>query len=189
MKQKSPCAMIMMAIDTDKPGVNNALNGPDSGHWQSAMDAEVAQLQNLDMFILVPLLADQKIIGCHWVLTTKHNSDGDIIKYKARLVAQGFSQVPGMDFDETFSPVMRLESFQILLTIAIQFDLEIHQMDIVGAYLNGDLIEEIYMKQIPGYEDGSSNVLRLKKTLYGLKQAGRVWNRRLHKALTELNYT
>src|SRR6266478_8769909 len=73
--------------------------------------------------------------------------------------------------------------------IAIQFDLEIHQMDIVGMYLNGDLIEEIYMKQIPGYEDSSGNVLRLKKTLYGLKQAGHIWNWQLHKALTELNYT
>src|SRR6266850_7071014 len=86
-KQKSPHAMIMMAINTDKPGVNNALNGPDSRHWQSVMDAEVAQLQNLDMFILVPLPADWKIISCQWVLTTKCNSDGEIIKYKAQLVA------------------------------------------------------------------------------------------------------
>jgi len=82
-----------------------------------------------------------------------------------------------MDFDETFLPVMRLKSFWILLAIAIQFDLEIHQMDVVSTYLNGDLIEEIYMKQIPGYEDGSGNVLQLKKTLYGLKQAGHIWNR------------
>src|SRR5260370_13287526 len=94
-----------------------------------------------------------------------------------------------MDFNETFLPVMQLKSFQILLMIAIQFDLEIHQMDIVSTYLNGDLIEEIYMKQIPGYEDGSGNVLQLKKTLYGLKQAGHIWNWQLHKALTELNYT
>src|SRR5260370_27607394 len=158
-KQKSPSTMIMMAIDTDKPGVNDALNGPDSGHWRSVMDAEVAQLQNLDMFILVPLPADRKIISCQLVLTTKHNSDGEIIKYKAQLVAQGFSQIPGVDFDETFLLVMQLKSFQILLAIAIQFDLEIHQMDVVSAYLNGDLIEEIYMKQIPGYEDGSSIVL------------------------------
>ncbi len=142
------------------------------GQWQSAIDTEVAQLQNLDTFKLVPLLADQKIIGCQWVLTTKQNTDGEIIKFKARLVTQGFSQIPGMDFDETFSLVMQLESFQILLAITIQLDLEIHQMDIVGAYLNGKLIEEIYMKQIPGYEDGSNKVLRLRKTLYGLKQVG-----------------
>ncbi len=84
---------------------------------------------------------------------------------------------------------MCLESFQILLMITIQLDLEIHQMDIVGVYLNEKLIEEIYMKQIPGYKDGSNNVLQLRKTLYGLKQAGQVWNQWLHKALTELNYT
>src|SRR5260370_7907662 len=100
------------------------------------MDAEVAQLQNLDMFILVPLLADQKIIGCQWVLMTKHNSDGEIVKYKAQLVAQGFSQIPGMDFDETFLPVMHLKSFCILLVITIQFDLKIHQMDIIIINLN-----------------------------------------------------
>ena len=69
------------------------------------MDTEVAQLQNLDTFKLVPLPADRKIIGCRWVLTTKRNTDGEIIKFKARLVTQGFSQIPGMDFDETFSIV------------------------------------------------------------------------------------
>ena len=94
-----------------------------------------------------------------------------------------------MDFDETFSPVMQLESFRTLLVIAAHLDLEIHQMDIVGAYLNGNLIEEIYMKQIPRYKDGSKKVLHLKKTLYGLKQAGQVWNRRLHEALTQLGFT
>ncbi len=107
---------------------------------------------------------------------TKWNTDGEIIKFKARLVAQGFSHILGMNFDKTFSPVMCLESFQILLMITIQLDLEIHQMDIVGVYLNEKLIEEIYMKQIPGYKDGSNNVLQLRKTLYGLKQAGQVWN-------------
>ncbi len=86
--------------------VDNALNGPDAGQWRSAMDTEVAQLRNLDTFKLVPLPADRKIISCQWVLTTKWNTDGEIIKFKARLVAQGFSQILGMDFDETFSLVM-----------------------------------------------------------------------------------
>ena len=81
-----------------------------------------------------------------------------------------------MDYDETFSPVMRLDSFRVLLALAVQLDLEIHQMDVVGTYLNGELKEEIYMQQIPRYEDGSNKVLQLNKTLYGLKQAGRVWN-------------
>jgi hypothetical protein len=117
-----------------------------------------------------------RIIGCRWVLATKRNAEGEIIKHKAWLVTQGFSQIPGMDFDETFSPVMQLESFRVLLAMAIQLDLEIHQMDVVGAYLNGELQEEIYMKQIPGYEDSTDQVLHLQKTLYGLKQAGWVWN-------------
>src|SRR5260370_39213507 len=94
-----------------------------------------------------------------------------------------------MDFDETFSLVMCLESFRILLMIAAHLNLDIHQMDIVGTYLNGDLIEEIYMKQIPGYEDGSNKVLQLLKTLCGPKQAGCVWNHQLHEALIELGFT
>src|SRR5260370_32514315 len=84
---------------------------------------------------------------------------------------------------------MCLESFRILLMIAAHLNLDIHQMDIIGAYLNGDLIEEIYMKQIPGYKDGSNKVLQLLKTLYGLKLAGWVWIHWLHRALIELGFT
>jgi len=95
----------------NKLNVGDALNGPDAEQWRLAMDAEVAQLLNLDTFELVPLPADRKTIGCHWVLATKQDTSGDIIKFKAQLVTQGFSQILGMDFDKTFSPVMWLESF------------------------------------------------------------------------------
>ena len=99
-----------------------------------------------------------------------------------RLVARGFSQVPGMDFLDTYAPVVRMDSIRALLAIAAQRDMEIDQVDVVGAYLNGTLEEEIYMCQPEGYHFGApGDVLLLKKSLYGLKQAGRVWNQTLHK--------
>ena len=110
-KQTLPNACALIAIEPNKPDIQDALQGPNTEDWHAAMDAEVAQLQKLNMFELVPLPAERKIIGCCWVLATKRNSDGEIIKFKAWLVAQGFSQVPGMDYDETFLPVMQLESF------------------------------------------------------------------------------
>lgn len=96
----------------------------------------------------------------------------------------GISSDTGPGFLETYAPVMRLESFRSLITITATEDFEVHQMDIIGAYLNGDLNEEIYMKQPPGFEDGSQCVCRLQKALYGLKQAGRVWNKKLNHIFT-----
>ena len=91
---------------------------------------------------------------------------------KARLVAQGFSQVPGLDFYDTFAPVIRMDSLRMILAIAAQRGMTLRQFDVVGAYLNAELEEEVYMRQPPGYDDGSGRVCRLLKALYGLKQAG-----------------
>ena len=112
------------------------------------------------------------------------------MKHKARLVAQGFSQQPGVDFEETFAPVSRSASLRILLTIAATHDLEAHQADVEGAYLNAELDRELYMKVPQGYTTTipTTNVLRLKKTLYGLKQSGREWWKVLGKALTEQGF-
>ena len=111
----------------------------------------------------------------------KKDAAGNVIRYKARLVAQGFSQVPGVDYFDTFAPVARLASICTVLAFAAAEDYETGLIDIKGAYLNGELTEDevIFMKQPPGYEevgmDGRVRVLRLRKTLYGLKQAGRRW--------------
>lgn len=118
----------------------------------------------------------------------KRNAKQEIIKYKARLVAQGFSQIPGQDFNQTYAPVMRVESFRTILAICAQKNYVIHQVDVVGAYLNGVLEEEIYMRQPLGFEDGTGRVWKLKKTLYGLKQAGRVWNKTLVDALRKIGF-
>ena len=131
----------------------------------------------------------REAVGCKWVFDIKHDHEGKISRYKARLVAQGYSQIPGMDYFETFAPVVRHDSLRAMLAIAAIRNLEIRQLDIKGAYLNGDLQEEIYMRQPEGFDDGSGRVCRLYKTLYGLKQSGREWNRKLNKRLTELGFS
>lgn len=119
------------------------------------------------------------------MLKIKRGADGQIIKYKIRIVAKGYSQTYGIDYDETYAPVVRYSSLRMLLALAAHYDLELHHMDVKSAYLNGDLVEEIYMEQpegapiIEGKEDW---VCRLHKSLYGLKQAGRTWHTKIDEA-------
>ena len=171
---------------TDEPRtLAEIMARPDWLLWKAAMDAKIAQLIQLGTYKLVNLPEGRKAIGCHWVFLIKHDNNGSILKYKACLVAQGFSQIPGQDFSATFASIMHLESFHALLAIAAVEDLKIHQMDVVGAYLNGELEDQLYMVQPPDYEDGSRHVCRLFKALYGLKQAGHIWNAKLNKVFCD----
>ena len=115
------------------------------------------------------------VVGSKWVFRVKKNSSGEVVRYKARLVAQGFSQVPGVDYFDTYAPVAKLASICPVLMLAAQYDYEIHQLDIKDAYLNGELTNDkvIYMCQALGYAKSGSEdqVLLLKKPLYGLKQS------------------
>ena len=117
-----------------------------------------------------------------------HKEEGNPLKYKARVVAKGYSQQPGMDYTDTFSSVIHLETIQTLLALAVAKDWEIQQMDVKGAYLNGMTKEEIYMHQPEGYDDGTSHLCHLIKSLYGLKQAGHKWNNELNKQLESLGW-
>ncbi|VVA38623.1 Hypothetical predicted protein, partial [Prunus dulcis] len=120
----------------------------------------------------------KNIVGCRWVYRIKKNSDGTLARYKARLVAQGFSQAPGLDFSETFSPVVRHTTVRLILSIAAMNRWSLRQLDVKNAFLHGDLEEEVYMRQPQGFEDPKhlSYVCKLRKSLYGLKQAPRAWN-------------
>ena len=113
------------------------------------------------------------VIGCKWVFRVKYDGNGNVKCFKSRLVAQGFSQRHGVDYGEVFSPVAHLSSIRILLAFAAENKLQIHQMDVVSAFLNGELKEEIYMRQPPGYElKGKEElVCKLRKSIYGLKQS------------------
>ena len=116
--------------------------------------------------------------------------DGNVVTYKARLVAKGFTQRQGIDYEETFSPVAMLKSIRILLAIAAYYDYEIWQMDVKTAFLNGMLSEEVYMVQPPGFErsDQPDRVCKLKRSIYGLKQASRSWNLRFDEVIRDYGY-
>jgi len=143
-----------------------------------------------EIWDLVELPDGEKPIGCKWVFKVKHRSDGRVERFKGRLVAKGFSQRRGIDYFETYSPVVRFSSIRALIAFAVQNGMCIHQMDVVTAFLNGDLHEDIYMQQPDGYiQPGSEHlVCKLKKSLYGLKQAPRCWNIRFHKYMESLGF-
>jgi len=150
--------------------------------WESAIKEELALLETTGTYELTEAPPDANIVGSKWVFRIKKDAAGNAVRFKARLVAQGFSQVPGVDYFDTFAPVARLASIRSVFAMAARLDMELHQIDIKGAYLNGELTsrERIYMRQPPGYaQSPSSQVWRLRKTLYGLKQSGRRWYQRL----------
>ena len=138
---------------------------------------------------IVDLPEGKKAIGCGWVFKVKHNSDGSIERFKARIVAKGYSQRPGVDYNESFAPTFRPATLRLILALAAVEDLELRSIDISSAFINGDLDEEIYMKQPEGFHIGGAHkVCRLKKSLYGLKQAARQWNKKLHSVLVDLGF-
>jgi hypothetical protein len=154
-----------------------AMQSSDAKQWESAIKAEYESLIQNSTWQLVSPPAGRDIVKCKWVFKVKHNADGSIDRYKARLVAKGYTQREGIDYEETFSPVVRITSVRILLSIVAIYDLELHQMDVKTAFLNGLLQEEVYMAQPEGFiEAGQEHlVCKLNRALYGLKQAPKVW--------------
>jgi transposase InsO family protein len=146
-----------------------ALHCPDSEKWKESIEKELQSLREMDVFEEVPIPKGVKPFGCKFVFKVKTGPNGEIEKYKTRLVAKGYSQRPGFDFDETFSPVARYDSIRLILALAAQLDLELHQIDIKSAYLHGDLDRELYMECPPGFSAKTGTCWRLKHSLYGLK--------------------
>ena len=140
-----------------------------------------------DVWELVPRPTGVNVIGTKWILKNKSDEHGTVIKNKSRLVAQGYTQVEGVDFDETFAPVARLESIRILLAIASHLNFKLYQMDVKSAFLDGILQDEVYVEQPKGFVDPhkSDDVYKLKRALYVLKQASRAWYDGLTTYLTE----
>ena len=154
------------------------------------MQTEMDSIQENQTWELSVLPANHKAIGLKWVFKVKKDPDGNITKYKARFVAKGYAQREGVEFEEVFSPVARMETIRLLIALAAQRSWEIHHMDVKSAFLNGDLMEEVYVQQPPGFvvENGSGKVLKLRKALYGLRRAPRAWNARLDKELLKLGF-
>ncbi|CAD6997394.1 unnamed protein product [Ceratitis capitata] len=154
------------------------------------MNAEYESLMRNGTWELVDRPKNGNIIGCKWVFSIKRNPDGSIEKYKARLVALGCSQKYNVDYCETFAPVIRHSTIRLILALAAKNKLLVNHVDIVAAYLNGELEETVYMLQPPMFKENenSNKVCRLKKALYGLKQAGREWNRKVTDILLRIGF-
>ncbi|GJY30641.1 retrovirus-related pol polyprotein from transposon TNT 1-94 [Tanacetum coccineum] len=159
--------------------------------WTMAMQEELNQFKTNNVWSLVPPPDNQTIIGTKWVFKNKLDENGVVSRNKARLVAQGYNQQEGIDFDETYAPVARLESIRILLAYACAHDFKLFQMDVKSAFLNGFINEEVYVAQPPGFVDFEkpNHVFKLKKALYGLKQAPKAWYDRLKAFLLDHSYT
>jgi hypothetical protein len=179
-----------VASDAEPKSYREAMRRPDSELWHQAMVREMeAHLEN-GTWELVKLPHGRKAIGSKWVFKVKRNPDGTVERYKARLVAKGFGQRPGVDFDEMFAPTTKWAALRAILALAALENLKLESIDISNAYLNGELHDiDIYMQQPDGFaERDSSWVARLLKGLYGLKQGGREWFRRLEEVLVELGF-
>ena len=158
--------------------------------WKDAVLEEMNALKKNQTWDLVSLPKDKHPVGCRWVFTIKFNSDGSIERYKARLVARGFTQTYGIDYQETFAPVAKLNTIRVLLSLASNLDWPLYQLDVKNAFLNGDLEEEVYMEIPPGFnnEHDAGKVCKLKKALYGLKQSPRAWFDRFNRFVKSLGY-
>lgn len=157
-----------------------AVSSPQCNEWKSAMNEEIMSHHENGTWELTKLPLHRKAIGSKWIYKCKVDENGELVRFKARLVAQGFCQKYGSDYDLVFAPVVRQVTFRAMLTLASTRKMMTKHVDIKTAYLYGQLQEEIYMRQPPGYESGNNDeVCRLRRSLYGLKQAARVWNQRM----------
>ena len=153
--------------------------------WINAMHDELNQFVRNKVWTLVPRPLDQSVVGTKWIFRNKLDENGNVVRNKARLVAQGYSQEEGIDYDETYAPVARLESIRLLLAFACYMGFKLFQMDVKSAFLNGFIKEEVFVEQPPGFENDQfpNHVYKLDKALYGLKQAPRAWYERLRNFL------
>jgi hypothetical protein len=158
--------------------------------WRRAMMEEMQSIEENQTWELVNAPGGERPIGPKWVYKVKKDEQGNMLKHKARLIAKGYVQQHGVDYDEVFAPVARLESVRLIITLAAHEGWAVHHMDVKSAFLNGELDEVVYVAQPPGFEANGEEhkVLRLKKALYGLKQAPRAWNAKLDRELQKLGF-
>ena len=188
---KEIIAATIQEVEGNPKSVQEAWSRSDWPCWKDAMDCKIGSLEHAGTWATVPCPPGKNIVRCKWVFRLKRKADGSVDKYKAHLVVRGFTQIYGVDYYDTYSPVVQLASFCLILAIATCNDWDIEAFDLNSAYLNGELDadEEIYMQELPGYETGGVGAAkRLLKVLYGLKQAGWKWYNVLHAAATDLGF-
>lgn len=189
---RKPCRYpepeIYTAMLTDHESISYediaSLPAEEQQKWKNAMDDEMMSMEKNKVWNLVDTHeSDKHLITCKWVF--KRKRDG---KFKARLVARGFLQKEGLDYNETFSPVISLSSLRLVLVLILQENLSSYVMDVKSAFLNGELEETIFMQQPPGYDDSSGKVCKLNKSIYGLKQAPRQWFQKFNKFMLKIKF-
>jgi hypothetical protein len=159
-------------------------------HWVKAMNEELDQIEKNNTWEMVQRPEGKNVIGSKWIFKNKLNEQGQVIRNKVRLVCKGYAQIEGLDFDETFAPVERLEAIRMFLAYACHKRFKVYQMDVKSTFLNGGLSEEVYMEQPEGFKlfDNPDLVCKLKKALYGLKQAPQAWYHRLDTYLKDKGF-
>jgi histone deacetylase 1/2 len=177
----------LLAATGEPCSLSEALGNP---KWRKAMEEEYDALLKNHTWHLVPPSSSKNLIDCKWVYRIKKRADGTIDRYKARLVAKGFKQRYGIDYEDTFSPVVKAATIRTVLAISVARGWTLRQLDVKNAFLHGVLEEEVYMRQPPGFENPSAPnfVCKLDKALYGLKQAPRAWYSRLSSKLHSLGF-
>ncbi|CAM8918128.1 unnamed protein product [Rhodiola kirilowii] len=181
------CGFASFVSHAEPKTVADALKDPE---WVNAMQEELHQFERNKVWRLVPRPEDKNVIGTKWVFRNKMDDKGVVVRNKARLVVKGYNQQEGIDYDETFAPVARLEAIRLLIAYSTYHGFTLQQMDVKTAFLNGVLKEEVYVSQTPGFEDLThpDHVHILDKALYGLKQAPRAWYERLSQFLLSHSY-
>lgn len=196
------CFLATIVPQTDPTFFHQAVKLP---HWVEAMNAELQALEENKTWEVTTLPTNRKAIGCKWIYKTKFKADGSIDKHKARLVILGYKQTYGIDYVETFAPVAKMTTVRALLAVAAMKEWHVHQLDVSNAFLNGELEETVYMMMPQGYNGYGSRiseslttaesknvqqlVCRLKKALYGLRQASRQWHHKLSVTLVSIGFS
>lgn len=169
---------VLLTFENEPHSYNEAINSDEKENWKKAMEKELSELNSNNTWNVVSKSANMKTVSCKWVFKKKF--DGDKPIYKARLVARGFQQAEHFDFDEIYAPVAKLQTLRILLAVSSTRNYKIHQMDVVSAFLHGDINEEVFMEVPDGCNFDENSVLKLKKSIYGLRKSPKYWYEKLN---------
>lgn len=176
-------------VEINEPqDIDEALSSPRAKYWKRAIEDELDSLTQRKTWMTTQLPEGKRCIGCRWIFKTKIDADGKIARYKAKLVAQGFTQEKGIDYNETYSPVINFSVIKLLLALSAEYQWYIRHIDVKNAYLYGNLQEEIYMRLPPLYDAKEEEVAKLLRPIYGLRQSGRKWNEALNEYLTKIGF-
>lgn len=179
----NPLNLTNYAFFVEPQSFEEATSNEDAQKWTSAIKEEMKSHELNNTWTLTDLPNEKKAIKSKWVFKLKRDQNGEISRYKARIVVKGCSQKQGIDYTETFSPVVRYTSLRFLFALTAKYGTKCYQLDAITAFIQGEVDEQLYMEQPPGFNDGTGRVCKLNRALYGLKQAGRLWNLKLDAAL------